>query len=42
MARRSILLVLSALLLNGVAYPTEWWDKKPYMEWSMVEVERVS
>ena len=33
--------VLAVLLAAGLAVATEWWEKKPYTEWSEKEVQRM-
>ncbi len=41
MAKKLILSIPAALFLMGATQSVEWWEKKPYMEWSAAEVDRV-
>lgn len=33
--------ILLALLFTGILVAKNWWEKKPYMEWSVAEVDRM-
>jgi hypothetical protein len=39
--RRTLFLVLSALLVAGVALAEDFWDKKEYMQWTDEEVKKI-
>ena len=39
--RRTFFLVLSGLLIAGVALAEDFWDKKEYMQWTDEEVKKI-
>jgi hypothetical protein len=41
MKSRCLLLILATTLLSSVLLAAEWWEKKPYTEWSQGEVNRM-
>jgi len=38
---REFLIVCSVVVLSGIAWPKDWWDKKQYTEWTAKEAARM-